>query len=122
MRYHGKLVDGKFVYFDKRGKRVSERKWKAGCKGLHTFADARASGEGKRITPGAAYPYWSDSLGVAPEQIPQFMEADRKAGFATEYNPVTGQLKITDRGFRKRYCQHLGFYDRNGGYGDPQKR
>ena len=72
--------------------------------------------------PGATYPMWSDNAGINPEQIPEAMEADRANGFAgIEYHPQTGAVKFPDKATRKRYCESLGIYDRNGSHDDPQR-
>lgn len=71
----------------------------------------------------STYPMWSDAAGINPDQIPEAVAADRAAGFhGIEYHPDTGAVKFPDRSTRKRYCEAIGLYDRNGGYSDPQQR
>ena len=33
-----------------------------------------------------------------------------------------GRAIFNSRAHRKRYCESIGMFDRNGGYGDPQRR
>lgn len=101
--------------------RISKVPWRIKVDGEWAARDIAAEHAGFKDTPGA-YPYFSDAMGVNPDQIKDAVEADRRAGFTTEYHPETGALKVTDRVFRKRFAESQGLYDRNGGYGDPQKR
>jgi len=49
------------------------------------------------------------------------MADDRRKGVPTDYTR-DGCPIFTSRAHRKRYCEAHGYFDRNGGYGDPQKR
>lgn len=63
--------------------------------------------------------YWSDALGVAPEQIPEAAAELRRAGVRdVEFHPETGQYKVRGRQHRNQTCKALGFYDKDAGYGD----
>jgi len=58
-------------------------------------------------------------MGVHPAQRMEAMaEADR-LGIPTEFNEQ-GQAVFRDRNHRKRYCEAFGYFDRDGGYSDPQ--
>jgi hypothetical protein len=64
----------------------------------------------------------SEAMGIHPSQIPEALEYDRRHGLkGVEYLP-DGRVKISGRAARKAYAEAHGFYDRNGGYGDPQKK
>jgi len=67
------------------------------------------------------WPMASDAMGVHPDQIAEVMEYDRKHGVPTEYT-ADGRPILTSREHRKRYAEAHRFFDRNGGYGDPQRR
>lgn len=69
----------------------------------------------------ALWPIVSDAAAIHPDQIPEAREYDRQHGVPTEYTR-DGQPVFTDRAHRKAYCEAHGLYDRNGGYGDPQRR
>jgi len=81
-------------------------------------ADHTAS---KSSRPGM-WPMKSYALGVLPSQVKQAMEHAKSIGVPTEFCPKTGDAIFTSRLHRKRYAEATGHYDRNGGYGDPQKR
>ena len=69
----------------------------------------------------ARWPIHSDAMGVHPSQIPAAQQALRAAGVHTDYDRE-GRPILTDASHRKRHAEALGFYDRNGGYRDPQRR
>ncbi|MEW6439250.1 MAG: hypothetical protein AB1508_19030 [Pseudomonadota bacterium] len=89
------------------------------CRGP-TQRDLRAEHGKFRATPGN-WPMVSAFAGIHPDQIEQFREFDRRHGVPTDYTP-DGDVVFESRSHRKRYCELHGLYDRNGGYGDPQKR
>jgi hypothetical protein len=72
----------------------------------------------------SCWPMWSDNAGVNPDQVREATEACRAHGVPTEFCKETGQVKWEDAAHRKRYCElpGLNYYDRNGGYSDPQRR
>src|SRR6185295_11917552 len=63
----------------------------------------------------AKYPYFSETMGVNPEDVPRAQEILRQNGVQTEYN-ADGNPKIESRGHLKKHGEALGFYMRNGGY------
>jgi hypothetical protein len=63
----------------------------------------------------------SDAAGVAPSQVKEATDHSRKIGIPTEFTP-DGQAIFTSRSHRKRYLEAVGLFDRNGGYGDPQRQ
>lgn len=71
--------------------------------------------------PSRGWPILSDAMGVHPSQIQEAMAFDARHGVPTEYTP-DGRPILLDRWHRKRYAEAHGFYDRNGGYGDPQPK
>ena len=70
---------------------------------------------------GRAWPVISAAAGVLPSQIDEAQAHSRQIGIPTDFTP-DGDVVFTDAAHRKRYCQAIGLYDRNGGYGDPQRR
>ncbi len=65
-------------------------------------------------------PVLSDALAVHPAQIAEASEYNRANGVPTDYAP-DGRAIITDRDHKRRLCNLLGAFDRDGGYGDAQK-
>ena len=66
------------------------------------------------------WPMESDAAGVSPRQRKEAMEHAASIGIPTEFNQ-DGQAVFTSARHRKRYCEAIGLYDRNGGYSDPQR-
>lgn len=64
----------------------------------------------------------SNALGVHPSQIPEAREFDRRHNLKGVEYLKDGSVRIEGRAARKAYCEAHGFYDRNGGYGDPQRK
>jgi len=62
----------------------------------------------------------SDAVGVNPTQRIEAMAHAKKIGVPTEFNNE-GQAVFTSRMHRKKYCEAIGYFDRNGGYSDPQR-
>ena len=77
--------------------------------------------EGSKTHPAGNWPMYSDNLGVNPDQIPEVEAHSVAIGIPTHFNSE-GQAILTSPGHRKRYAEALGFFDRNGGYSDPQRK
>lgn len=67
------------------------------------------------------WPMWSDTGGCHPDQVGEWKSALAKEGVSAEFNGK-GAIKWESASHRKRCCEALGMFDRNGGYGDPRKR
>lgn len=67
------------------------------------------------------WPMTSESAAVHPDQIGEAIAVDKRKGVPTEYTS-DGSPIFTSRDHRRRYCEAHGFYDKSGGYSDPQKR
>ncbi len=67
-----------------------------------------------------AWPIHSDAVGVLPSQREEAIAEAARVGVPTDFDHQ-GRAILRSREHRKRYCEALGFYDRNGGYGDPQR-
>lgn len=65
------------------------------------------------------WPMTSCAVGVGEEQREEAMAHARRIGIPTEFNK-DGDAVFTSRGHRRKYCEAIGFFDRSGGYGDPQ--
>jgi hypothetical protein len=90
------------------------------CDGQKMIRDYQAEFAGKHTA--GTWPMESDAAGVNPEQAKEAHAHSLKIGIPTQFNSETGAAIFTSRKHRKDYCQAIGLYDRNGGYGDPQKR
>jgi len=85
------------------------------------WIDVAAQQRSVAATP-STYPMECDAAGVHPSQIREHQEKIKEiAGVATQYTP-DGRAIFRDAAHRKRHCEAIGLYDRNGGYSDPQPR
>ena len=89
-------------------------------KGKVLKRDMVAEMKGFKNSPGA-WPLYSDAAGVAPDQVKEAYEHSVRIGIPTEFTP-DGRAIFRSRRHRKEYCEAIGLYDRNGGYGDPQRK
>jgi len=69
-----------------------------------------------------AWPLHSVAAGVGPDQVQEATEHAKAIGVPTEFDKQTGDAIFIDKRHRKRYCEKRGLYDKNGGYGDPQRK
>lgn len=67
------------------------------------------------------WPQHSDALGVHPDQIPEAAEVARRHGVPTNFD-ADGCAVLTGPAHRKKLAELYGFFDKNGGYGDPQRK
>lgn len=70
----------------------------------------------------ANYPMVSYAAGVNPNQIKEHMAHLRKAGCGEVEHTKGGDIVFQDARQRKKVCETLGLFDRNGGYGDPSAK
>jgi hypothetical protein len=75
-------------------------------------------GSGISTVP-ANYPMVSSAAGVHPAQIKEQMDHLRKKGCGEVEHNKDGDVIFQDSRQRKKVCEALGLFDRNGGYGDP---
>jgi hypothetical protein len=68
----------------------------------------------------AKWPIKSEALGVHPSQVGEARQECLKRGLNTEYTK-DGRPIFTGPAHRKKHCEAMGYYDRNAGYGDPQR-
>lgn len=68
------------------------------------------------------YPMVCTAAGVHPGQIKEHMEHLRQMGCGQVNHTNDGDLIFESKGQRKKVCEALGLYDRNGSYGDPQAK
>lgn len=66
----------------------------------------------------AKKPIDSLALGVAPHQVGDMRERVRESGAAGVEVTPGGNVVITSRKGRAKLLRHLGYVDRDGGYGD----
>lgn len=88
--------------------------------GREAFRDMGAEMRGFDNTPGN-WPQHSDAMGVNPDQREEAYNASVAAGVPTHFDN-DGCAVFENATHRKRFCESQGFYDRNGGYSDPQRR
>lgn len=70
----------------------------------------------------ANYPMVSSAAGVHPADIKKHMEHLRQMGCGQVNHTKDGDVIFESKGQRKKVCEALGLFDRNGGYGDPQAK
>ena len=102
-------------------KEMKKREDESGCIVLEDGSKAQRSWGGFQSSCPSNYPMKSDAMGVNPVQIPEAMAADNRLGIRIHYDPNTGQATYADKIQRKKHCEAHGFFDRNGGYSDPQR-
>ena len=68
----------------------------------------------------ATWPLLSDAAGVAESQVGEARHKFAELGLPTEVLN-DGRVVFTSQKHRKEHCEAVGLYDRNGGYGDPQR-
>lgn len=68
------------------------------------------------------YPMVSSSAGVLPSQVKQHMEYLRQNGCGQVNHTKDGDVIFESKGQRRKVCEVLGLYDRNGGHSDPRPK
>ena len=61
-------------------------------------------------------------MGVHPSQVTEARSADERLGVPINYDKKTGEAIYESATQRKKHCEAHGFFDRNGGYSDPQRK
>ena len=74
-----------------------------------------------RIKVHAKWPVLSDAAGVNPAQIPEAKRELAAKGVKVDFTN-DGRAIFTDPKHRREVCRAMGLFDRNGGYGDPQRQ
>jgi hypothetical protein len=67
------------------------------------------------------YPMACEAMAVNPEDVSRQKAEDRKRGVRETDYTKDGSPIFNDKLHRREYCESQGFFDRNGGYGDPQR-
>ena len=81
-----------------------------------------ATGRRQVGTNPSNYPMVSEAMGVLPSQVKAHMDHLRAMGCGQVNHTKDGAIIFEDKAQRKKVCEALGFFDRNGGYGDPQAK
>lgn len=68
------------------------------------------------------YPMTCTAIGVHPSQVKEHMEHLRAMGCGQVNHTKDGDVIFESKSQRKKVCEALGFFDRNGGYSDPQPK
>jgi hypothetical protein len=97
------------------GKPVSEAEFKR-----RTKPRVKGIGVGIHFHSPGAWPMVSDAMGCGLNQEIESMATAAKLGVPTEYK--RGQAIFTSAAHRKAFCEAHGYFDRNGGYSDPQPK
>lgn len=69
----------------------------------------------------STWPLKSDALGVHKDQRMDAIAESIAVGVPTDFTP-DGRAVLESKGHRKRYAEALGYWDRDGGFSDPQRR
>ena len=81
--------------------------------------------EANYVRPCSADPWaeglHSEALAVMPRQVSEATELLKSRGVTTDFD-TKGRPIFTSRTHRRRHCEALGVFDKNGGYGDPQQK
>ncbi len=67
----------------------------------------------------SCYPMVSSAAGVHPGQIKEHMAYLQSKGCGQVDHTKDGDVIFRDKHQRRKVCEALGLFDRNGGYGDP---
>lgn len=70
----------------------------------------------------SCYPMVSSAAGVHPGQIKEHMEHLRAGGLGQVNHTKDGDIIFESKGQRKKICEFLGLYDRNGSFSDPSPK
>jgi hypothetical protein len=70
----------------------------------------------------SCYPMVSSAAGVHPGQIKEHQAHLKAMGCGHVEHTKDGDLVFNDRTQRRRVCEALGLFDRNGGFSDPQPK
>jgi hypothetical protein len=116
-----------YCYRDSSG-RVHERHYPMGKaptqigvgRGRFAIRSIVAEQAGAKAPVGDLWPLHSDALGVAPSQREEAIAEAARVGIPTDYDHE-GRAVLRSPKHRKELAEALGYYDRNGGYGDPQR-
>jgi hypothetical protein len=66
------------------------------------------------------WPMHSEAIAIHPSQIREQQDALAKHGVTCDFDSE-GRAILTSRHHRKEVAEAMGLFDRNGGYGDPQR-
>jgi len=99
------------VFVCECGKSASLKKWK--------YTESENENYSGRTSIG--WPLHSDAMGVHPSQAKQAYEESVKIGVPTSFDKL-GRAIFESRSHRKKYCERMGYYDKNAGYSDPQPK
>ena len=89
-------------------------------RGRFARRDIAAEQRGGAHVFGDLWPLHSDALGVAPSQRDDAIAEAARVGVPTDYDHE-GRAVLRSPKHRKELAEALGYFDRNGGYGDPQR-
>ena len=88
---------------------------------FRTIIGVEGGGEQRRQRGVARWPIHSEAMGVAPSQAKELADYLATQGVPTEVDR-SGCPVLTSPRHRKAVAEARGFFDRNGGYSDPQRR
>lgn len=91
---------------------------------LATATPGELRGAARRVArnrKSSGWPQHSIALAVHPKQIAKATAHSHKIGVPVTFDGQ-GNCILENRSHRKRYCEAIGAFDRNGGYGDPQPK
>lgn len=74
---------------------------------------------GALVAPAGNFPMASSAAGVYPSQIEEATHRSQNAGMVPVTFDREGDAIFTSRRHRKKYCESVGLFDKDGGIGDP---
>jgi len=91
------------------------------CRNGHQYLrDLQAEHRPQRSIAGN-WPMESCAMGVNPNQRREAEKDSVDRGVPTQFTRG-GAAVFTSPKHRKQYCESLGYFDRNGGFSDPQRK
>ncbi len=103
------------IVYRLNGKTVTKEEFRKGNRGIDF------NGGCVRTQLSTTWPQHSDAMGVHESQRAEAYAESVRAGVPT-YFDNQGRAVFNSAGHRKRYCETLGYFDRNAGYSDPKPK
>lgn len=97
------------------GKEVTLKEFRKGNKGIDF------KGGCVRTQLSSTWPQHSDAMGVNELQRKDAYNESVRCGVPTHFDEQ-GRAVFNSPGHRRKYCEALGYYDRNAGYSDPKPK
>jgi len=119
-----RVGDGELVEIDMSVQEMKERQDTEGFLTLEDGTEVQRDYQAEhasRKAGGEAWPMLSEGMGVHPSQIQEMMAQARAKGVPTDFTADGRAILRTPR-HRKQFGEAFRYYDKDGGYADPQRR